>query len=202
MRTSRKSASNWRSASSAQRLAAAVRARPPRRPRRAAQQPREVGERRPLVVDGEDRAARRPAHAARTPARNFGSVIVTVVPSPVARVDLEPVVGAEARLQPRLDVREADAAAVAGEHRAGALGRHADAVVADAQLDVGAGVAADDRDPARGRGARRRDGRRSRRAAAARAPGRRPAAPRARPRCGSSSSSPKRARSRRRYFST
>ena len=34
----------------------------------------------PLVVDREQREAL--AHPARTPARNFGSVITTVVPSP------------------------------------------------------------------------------------------------------------------------
>jgi hypothetical protein len=41
-----------------------------------AQHPREVVQRRALVVDGED------SHAARTPARNFGTSMRTAVPSP------------------------------------------------------------------------------------------------------------------------
>jgi hypothetical protein len=44
--------------------------------RRRREQPHEVLERWQLVVDRED------PHAARTPARNFGSVITTVVPRP------------------------------------------------------------------------------------------------------------------------
>ncbi len=48
--------------------------------RQAAQQARKIGERGLLVVDGEDAEAL--AHAARTPARNFGTVIRTTVPWP------------------------------------------------------------------------------------------------------------------------
>ncbi len=50
--------------------------------RGAVEQPRQVLERGSLVVDGQDPQARAVAHAARTPARNFGTVIVTVVPRP------------------------------------------------------------------------------------------------------------------------
>ena len=47
---------------------------------RRLEHPREVLERWPLVVDRQH--PQRPPHAARTPGRNFGSVIVTVVPLP------------------------------------------------------------------------------------------------------------------------
>ena len=147
------------------------------------QQAREVVERGPLVVDREHAQAR-PAHAARTPARNFGSVIVTVVPRP-----------ARSRSRARSRGRSWPAAAPArsasptpppfpASSSCAALRLHADAVVGHAQLDVGVDVAADDLDPARGRAARRRAGPRSRPAAAARAPARPPAAPRARPGAG------------------
>ena len=86
-------------------------------------------------------------HAARTPARNFGRVIVTVGARAERRIDLQAVVGAEGRLQPRLDVGEPDAAALAGQDRAGPPGLHAHAVVGHPQLDVGVDVAADDLDP-------------------------------------------------------
>ena len=42
----------------------------------------EVRERGLLVVDREQPQPVGPVHAARTPARNFGSVMTTVVPSP------------------------------------------------------------------------------------------------------------------------
>ena len=49
-----------------------------------AQHAREVLERGPLVVHGED------PHAARTPGANFGTVITTVVPSPGADCTTSP----------------------------------------------------------------------------------------------------------------
>ena len=118
-----------------------------------AQHPREVVERGPFVVDGED------LHAARTPARNFGTSIVTLVPWP--GVGLAPRVRTPARTsicrrawtfaRPMPSPRPASAAR-------GGLGAHPRAAVADGQLDVGVEVGAEDLDPARARWPSRRRG--------------------------------------------
>ena len=148
MRTSRNSASNWRSArwrSASLPLCAHVTSSTCARPRSSRARSASAG-RSSSTARTRERTPR--AHAARTPARNFGSVIVTVVPSPCASLDLEPVVAAEARLQPGLDVREPDAAAVTGED----LAPHARCAMPTPssrtrRIDVRARVAADDRDP-------------------------------------------------------
>ena len=108
------------------------------------QHPREIVERGPLVIDGEH--AER--HAARTPARNFGTSMRTVVPSPGVRLDLQSVLRAERRLQAGVDIGEADARAATRERRRGLVGAHARAAVLDRQLDVGVEVGAEDLDPA------------------------------------------------------
>ena len=109
--------------------------------------PREVLERGALVVDGEDAQAV-VGHAARTPARNFGTVIVTAVPRPGPLAGAARTRRRSVASQAPVDVLQPDPATRRAVSSAGSAARalavHPGAVVDHAQLDVGAEVAPDD----------------------------------------------------------
>ena len=133
----------------------------------------EVLERGQLVVDREQLA-----QAARTPARNFGSVMTTVVPRPAAGLHLKPVALAEGGQQPAVHVAQPDARA---RRRRARRGRARDRSPRRRRTPAARRRCrgrSPRSPPARPRpGARRRGAPRSRPAAGARAPAARPAAP-------------------------